>query len=143
MGAAYTVASKVAPVGRCRRTRVLTPRLADLFKPIIVSGAATHSINILRNKRMVVARQGKPIHVDRPFVTCISPKSEADAAPDGTSLGLHKVKQTADDDIGAGNGPRERLVQRRQRGGFYVTVFVEMVDLDRFHGCTDGDFARN
>src|SRR5713101_438459 len=120
---------------------MLTPGLADLFKPLVVSGAATHSVNILRDKRSVVGRQTKPIDVDRPFVAGISPQSEADAAPNGTSLGLHKVKQTADDDIGAGNGPRERLVQRRQRGGFYVTVFVEMVDLDRFHGCADRNLS--
>ena len=115
MGAAYTVASKTAPVGRCRRKRVLAPRLAKLLEPIVVSGAAAHSIKILRNKRMVVVRQGKPIHVRScPFVTRISSQSEADAASNRTGLGLHKVKQTADDDIGAGNGPNARLVQRRQ-----------------------------
>ena len=80
MGAAYTVASKVAPVGRCRRKRVLTPGLAELFEPLIVSGAATHPVKILRNKWMVAVWQGKPIHVHRPFVTRISSQSEADAA---------------------------------------------------------------
>src|ERR1700756_5395522 len=54
MIAAYTVASKSACVGRCRRKCVLTPGLADLFEALVVSGAATHSVNILRNKRMVI-----------------------------------------------------------------------------------------
>ena len=117
MAAAYTVASKVAPVGRCRRKRMLTPGLADLFEPVVVSGAAAHSVKILRNKRMVVVRQGKPIHVHGPFVTRISPQSEADAAPDRTSLGLLKVEQTADDDIGPGTVPTPGCFERRQRGG--------------------------
>src|SRR4029077_7269939 len=97
MGAAYTVASETAPVRRCRRKCVLTPGLADLFEPLVVTGPATHPVNILRNKWMVAVRQGKPIHVDRPFVTRISSQSEADAASNRTSLGLHKIKQTADD----------------------------------------------
>ena len=92
---------------------MLTPGLADLFEPLVVSGAATHPVNILRNKGMVAVRQGKPIYVLDPFVARVSSQSEADAASHGTIIGLHKVKQTADDDIGAGNGPRERSVQRR------------------------------
>src|SRR6266571_862107 len=127
MAAAYTVASETATVGRCRRKRVLTPGLADLLEAIIVTRAATHSINILRNKGMVVARQGKPIHVYRPFVAGIGPQSQADAASDGASLGLHKIKQIAHDDVGAGNGPHAGLVQCWQCRGSYIAVFVEMV----------------
>src|SRR5437588_12983818 len=55
MAAAYTVASETATVGRCRRECVLTPGLADLLKPIIVTDATAHPVKILRNKRMVVA----------------------------------------------------------------------------------------
>ena len=86
MIAAYPVASKVAPVGRCRCKRVLTPGLADLFEPLVVSGAATHPVKILRNKWMVAVRQGKPIYVLDPFVAGVSPQSEADAASDRTTL---------------------------------------------------------
>ena len=67
---------------------MLTPGLAKLLEPLIVSRAATHSIKILRNKGMVVARQGKPIHVDRPFVAGISSQSEADAAIDCTTVAI-------------------------------------------------------
>ena len=92
---------------------MLTPGLADLLEPLTIISAATPSVNILRNKRMVVARQGKPIDVHGPFVTRISPQGEADAAVDGARLGLHKIKQLADDDVGAGDCPRKRYVQRR------------------------------
>src|SRR5437870_11365626 len=93
MVAAYTVASEVARVGRCRRKRVLTPGLADLFEPVVVGGAATHPIKILRNKRMVIARQGNPSRVLDSFVTRISPQSEDDAASDGTTLGLMRSEE--------------------------------------------------
>ena len=73
MGTAYTVTSKVARVCRCRRKRVLAPGLTDLFELVVVIGAATHSVKILRNKRMIVAWQCKPIHVDRSFIARISP----------------------------------------------------------------------
>jgi len=67
---------------------MLTPGLADLLELLRVISAATHSVNILRNKRMVVVRQGKPVHVDRPLVAGIGSQSETHATPDGTSLGL-------------------------------------------------------
>jgi hypothetical protein len=63
---------------------VLTPGLADLFDAIVVIRDAAHSVKILRNKRMVIARQGKPIHVDGSFVTGISPQRDSDLAIDGT-----------------------------------------------------------
>ena len=84
---------------------MLTPGLAELFEPLVVSSATTHSVKILRNKRMVIARQGNPIHVNRPFVTRISAQSETDEAVDGTVIGLLQADQAAYDDIGAGNGP--------------------------------------
>src|SRR5439155_9047299 len=105
MVAAYTVASEVARVGRCRRKRVLTPGLADLFEPIVVGGAATHPVKILGNKRMVIARQLEPTHVLDPFVTGIGSQSEADAPPDGTSLGLLQPNQITDDNIRTRNSP--------------------------------------
>ena len=59
---------------------MLTPGLAKLLEPLSVVCAATHSVKILRNKGMVVVRQGKPIHVDRPFVAGIGSQREPDAA---------------------------------------------------------------
>src|SRR4029077_17467352 len=122
---------------------MFTPRLAKVLETVVVSGTAAHSVKILRNKRMVIAWQGKPIHVDRPFVAGIRAQSEAYAASDGTSLGLHKVKQLANDDVGAGDSSGQRPLKRGKSRGFHIAVLVELCDLDGLHGCTDGDFARN
>jgi hypothetical protein len=65
---------------------MFTPGLAELFEPLVESGAATHSVKILRNKRMIVVWQGKPIHVDRSFVACISPQRDSDLVIDGTRV---------------------------------------------------------
>ena len=89
---------------------------------------------------MVVAGQGKPIHVDRPFVAGIGSQSEAHAAPDRTSLGLHQPNQLADDHVGAGDSPDVGSVQCWQSRGFHVAVFVELCDLDGLHGCADRNF---
>jgi len=137
MIAAYTVASKVARVGGCRSKRVFTPGLADLFEPVVVRGAAAHPVKILRNKGMIIARQGNPGRVLDPFVTSVSPQSEADAASDRTSFRLHEVNQLAHDDVGARNGPNRRHHTRLQ---FAVS---ELVDLDWLHRCADGDFSNH
>ena len=94
--------------------RMFTPGLADLFEALVVSGAATHSVKVLRNKRMIVVRQSKPIHVDRPFVTRISSQSEADAAIRQNHCPIAPSQSGRHDDIGAGNGPNAGLVQCRQ-----------------------------
>ena len=119
---------------------MLTPGLADLLEPLSIVSVATHSVNILRNKRMVVTRQGKPIHVDCPLVAGIGSQSEAHAPPNGTTLGLHQADQLAHDDVGAGDGPDVGLVQCWQSRGFHVAVFVELCNLDALHGCADRNF---
>src|SRR5437762_10772309 len=91
---------------------MFTPGLAELLESLSIVSAAIHSVKILRNKRMIVVGQSKPIHVDRPFVTGVSTQSETDAAIDRTTIHLHEVKQLAHDDIRAGNGPNARLVQQ-------------------------------
>ena len=110
MAAAYTVASETATVGRCRRECVLTPGLANLLKPIIVTRAAAHPVKILRDKRMVVARQGKPIDVDRPFVTGIGSQRDAHPAINCTTVQLLQADQLADDDVRSGDSPDTRLL---------------------------------
>ena len=52
----YAIASKLAVVLGCCKECVLTPGLTDLFEPLVVGGAATHSVKVLWNERMVVAR---------------------------------------------------------------------------------------
>ena len=64
MRAADTVAAVATIVVSQRRESVLEPGLADLLKLIVVVGAATHSIQILWNDRVIVVRQLKPIEID-------------------------------------------------------------------------------
>src|ERR1051326_1733142 len=97
---------------------MLTPGLADLLKPVVVVSATTHSVNILRNKGMDVVRQGKPIHVDRPFVTGVvvvlqgnpvlvdrpfvtgvSSQRDASEAHNCATVELLQPNQLADDDV--------------------------------------------
>src|SRR5439155_12817868 len=137
MVAAYTVASEVARVGRCRRKRVLTPGLADLFEPVVVAGAATHPVKVLRNKRMVIARQRNPGRVLDPFVTRIGSQSEADATSDGTRVGLLQANQITDDDIGTWNGSNTR-----HHGRLRLAV-NKLVNLDWLHRCADGDLSND
>src|SRR5437763_15788682 len=109
MIAANTVASKVTRVCRCRRERVFTPGLTDLFEPLSVVSAATHSVKILRNKGMVVARQGNPSHILSAFVTGIGPQSNADAAIDSAIILLIQPDQVAYNDICTSASPNTRL----------------------------------
>ena len=85
---------------------------------------------------MVAVRQGKPIHVDRPFVASIGSQSETDAAVDGTSLRLVQADQVAHDDVRARDSPNGGLVQRWQCGGFYIAI-EDLIDLDRQQRCRD------
>ena len=48
---------------RCRSKRVLTPRTGRFVRSARCYRAATHSVKILRNKRMIVVWQREPIHV--------------------------------------------------------------------------------
>ena len=67
---------------------MFTPGLADLFEALSVISAATHSVKILRNKRMAIVWLGNPIHVLGPFVTGVSAQREADLPVDGTTVEL-------------------------------------------------------
>jgi hypothetical protein len=116
---------------------VFTPGLADLFEAFVVGRAAAHSVKILRNKGMVIVRQGKPSRVLDPFVTRISSQSEADAASDGTIVGLLQANQITDDDIGAWNGSNA-WHHRRLR-----LAVNKVVDLDRLHRGAGGDFSND
>ena len=89
---------------------MLTPGLADLLKPVVVVSATTHSVNILRNKGVVVVRQGKPIHVDRPFVTGVSSQRDAHPAINCATVQLLQADQLADDDVRSGDSADTRLL---------------------------------
>ena len=55
------VTAKVAGVVLQRQECVFQPGLADLFEALIIVSAAAHSIEILRNNRVIGMRQRKPI----------------------------------------------------------------------------------
>src|SRR5215469_16614072 len=99
---------------------MLAPGLPDLLEAVVVVSADTHSINILRNKRMVIARQGKPIHVDRSLVARIGTQSETHEAVDGTTLRLLQADQITHDDVRAGNSSDARSCQSRPPGGLHI-----------------------
>src|SRR6476646_4591274 len=122
---------------------MLTPGLAKLFEPLSVVSAATHSVKILRNKGMVAVRQSKPIHVDRPFVAGIGSQRESHAAIYCATVQLRQADQPADDDVGAGDIPPARLVQRWQSRGFDIAVLVDVYDLDGLHRRADRNLARD
>src|SRR4029077_3339465 len=127
--------SKATGVGRCRRKRVLTPGLANLFEPLRIVSAATHSVKVLRNKRMLVTRQGNPSHVLGPFITRIGTQGETDEAVHLTSFVLNEVKQLTHDDIGPRNSP-----DCRHQSRLWLAV-NKLVDLDRLHRRANGDFS--
>src|SRR6266850_643204 len=45
-----------------RQEGMFHPRLPDLFKALVISRAAAHTIEILRNERMIGLRQREPIN---------------------------------------------------------------------------------
>ena len=120
---------------------MLTPGLAELLKPFVVGGAATHSVKILRNKGMVAVRQRKPIHVYRPLVAGIGSQRDPHAAIDCTIGQLNQVEQIADDNVRARHSSGQRNIKRGQCLGFHIAVCVELCDIDRLHVRSNGNTA--
>jgi hypothetical protein len=61
--------------------RMLARGLANLLKPLIVSDAATHAIEILRDNRVIVVRQRKPIQIHGSSVAGFRSDRQADLSP--------------------------------------------------------------
>ena len=64
-----------------RSERMLHPGLADLLKAVIVARSAAHSIEIMRNKRMVCRGQRKKIHGHVAGIAGGSAHTQADLGP--------------------------------------------------------------
>src|SRR5215472_5494545 len=141
MATAYTVASKTARVRRCYSKCMLTPGLPDLLELLSVVSAAAHSVNILRNKRMIAVGKAKPVHIYRPLVASISSQSEPHPAIGGAGLRLHQTSEVAYDHVRARNSPNSRFVDCRQRRPFHIAVLIHVHDLGRLHGCGHGHVA--
>ncbi|PYJ48684.1 MAG: hypothetical protein DME87_11605 [Verrucomicrobia bacterium] len=75
------------------------PGLANLLEALDVVSSAAHSIEVLRNDRMIVIRQCKPMQWLLPVVTGGRSHPQADKASITATL-LHG-RQISDDDIRA------------------------------------------
>src|SRR5919197_849540 len=73
------------------------PGLPDLFKAVVVIGAAAHPIKVLRNNGMIDLRQCKP--VER-LITVVT-RSRSNSQSDEVSIApvLRHFRQPPDDDI--------------------------------------------
>ena len=74
-------AAKAASVVLQSGERVLQPGLANLLKAIVVARSAAHSIEILRNDRMVGIWQRKPIQLDVSVIAGGRCHAQADKGP--------------------------------------------------------------
>src|SRR5437762_6006075 len=82
MSAVYAVTAKATVVLACCVEGMFEPGLANLFKALGIIGAATHPIQILRNHRVVINRQSKPIQIHGAGIT----RSCSDTEPDIVSI---------------------------------------------------------
>src|ERR1700730_3244818 len=98
------VAAKAASVVFQSEERMLQPRLSDLLKAIVVGRSAAHSIEILRNDRMIGLWQLKPIERLVAVVTrgCAHPQTNLGPA---TSKLCHG-RQISHNDIRSRHGIR-------------------------------------
>ena len=78
---------------------VFAPGLTDLFKTFGVIGTTAHAIHVLRNDRMVVARQLKPIQVDDAGIARCRSNPEADEAANGSAAWFFHRWKIAHDDV--------------------------------------------
>src|SRR6266496_5773144 len=117
-------------------------RLANLFKPLVIGGAAALAIKILRNDWVIIVWQSKPIERLVAVVTGVCSHREADLCPSASEL--LQTRQLPNDDVGSRHQRRRfwatRASQRRHdnRFGFAIS---EPRDLGRLHGCSDRDFS--
>ena len=78
MSASNSVTAKAADVfGQCRE-RMFHAGLTNLFKAFVVRGATAHSIDILRNHRVVVVWRLKPVQVDGSGIARVGSHGEPD-----------------------------------------------------------------
>ena len=118
------------------------PRLADLFEALGVICSAAHTIEILRNDRVIGLRQLKPIDRLITVVTGVCPYGQTNLCR-VVSLLVH-VFDVSDDHIRPGHQGRrvspECMLQWRHHHRFGRAVH-QLGNLDRLHRNSDGDFS--
>ena len=138
MGASRATAGVTGPANSAlqRRKCVLEPGLADLLEPLIIGSATAHSVEILRDNRVVGLRQRKPIERLIAVITRSCSHPQPDKVIYGVVSVLCHLWQVAHKDIRAGHQSwrlrSNRISQRRHDHRFEFAV-NELVDLDRLH----------
>ena|SRR2546428_14164138 len=97
-GATTGVAAETAVVAFQCEERVFHPGVADLFKALVITGAAAHPIKILRNDWVIGIWQLKPIDWLVAVVTGSGCHRETNLGP-GAAQFLH-VGQLSNNDVG-------------------------------------------
>src|SRR4051812_30911521 len=96
--------AKSAGVSAQGLERMLDVRLADLLDAVVVGREAAHSIKVLGNYRVIVARELKPVKIDGAGIARIGTDGQADLRSRTVAILCHLV-YVANDDIRAGDGP--------------------------------------
>ena len=111
-------------------------RLANLFEPLGVVSSAAHQIQILRDHRMIVVWQFKPIQVHLSVITGDCLDREADLRSNGI-IKLRQPGEVSNDDIGA------RLCANRRHRQRMRLAIQKLVDLYRLHRYRNRDFPNH
>ena len=113
-------------------------RLTDLFKAFVVHRTAAHSIKILRNHRVVIARIGKPVQIHRAEIAGIGSDGETDLRS-AVSAELRQSGQVSDNHIRSRNHTRFRAACRQDiRCDFAVN---DLCNFYRAHSCGNRDLS--
>lgn len=131
------IAAKVALVEFACAERVFHPGLTNLFDPLGVICATTHSIKILRNDRMI--RVWQCVKIDRHVAVVAGSRRHRQADLCSRGAELFQVRQVPYDDIGPGHQGRRSRTALTQRGHNHrLTLAVHHLrDLDRLHRRAD------
>ena len=138
------VAAKAAGVVLQCQEGVFPPGLADLFEAIIVIRPGAHSIQVLRNERVIGVLQCEPVQRLVAVVTGSRSHTQSDKMIHSVVAALLNRGQVAHNDIGSVHQCRpvatESAGQRRHSHGFSFAV-DECLHLDRLHRRAERDFS--
>src|ERR1041385_3956828 len=118
------------------RKCVLHPGLADLFEPLIIGRTTAHSIEILRDNRMVGIWQPKPIERLVAVITRSCSHPQPNKMIYSVVPVLCHLWHVAHNDIGAGHQSwrfRTHTISQGRHGYRFEFAVNHLVDLDRLH----------
>src|SRR5947208_14517086 len=100
MSAAYAVTAKATDVLCQCCERMFHGGLANLFEPLGVVSSPAHPIQVLRDHRVIVVRQCKPIQVHLSVITRVCSDREADLRSNGI-VKLRQPRKVSNDNLGS------------------------------------------